>query len=68
MSDDDMISHHTTDALGNRILRGLTPSETAELERMWQNRRDSRDTDETRFLDLSRRVDEAITATRGTRA
>lgn len=35
------------------MLRGLTPTETDELERLWRDKGASSDFDEVRFLELS---------------
>jgi hypothetical protein len=52
MSDNDPMRYYTTDTFGNRVLRGLTPSETSELEDMRQRERDGQDVDKARFDEL----------------
>ena len=56
MSNEDTRGHHyTTDACGGRVLRGLTATETDELERMWRNESAGHDIDRTQLLELLRK-------------
>ena len=56
MSNKDTKGHHyTTDASGGRVLRGLTATETDDLERMWRYESAGHDIDRARFLALLRK-------------
>jgi hypothetical protein len=50
---EETMGYYTRDANGGRALRGLTATETEELERMWLNKSTRRDIDTERFLKLS---------------
>ena len=43
------------DASGGRVLRGLTATETDDLERMWRHESAGHDIDRARFLELLRK-------------
>ena len=53
MSKETILSYYIKGADGGRAARGLTETETDELERMWLDRSTGRDIDAGRFLQLS---------------
>jgi hypothetical protein len=60
MSKKDTMSYYTKDANGDRAARGLTATETEELESLWRDKSARGDFDKARFLQLFTRHEAAL--------